>query len=196
MQVDRVALIPGKQEGYLWTWWKNDAQPLQPLLSGWHVETSDDINFLARLSVISRESVRERLQAGHRPYMAYLETTLVAYGWSAINAAAFGSPSVHFFVPMHNLYLYHFVTLLPWRGHGFYPRLLRDIVQRTANTYERFWIIHRFVNTASKKGIAKAGFRIACRVFSANTGGLVLVPDRDQERARAGAKLLGLPLLE
>jgi hypothetical protein len=99
-------------------------------------------------------------------------------------------------VPEHNIYLYHFVTLLPWRGRGFYPRLLQEILLREGNACERFWIIHQMVNRASQRGIAKAGFQIANGVFHARGGRLALVSHADQERAQAGAELLGLPLIE
>src|SRR5258708_6778524 len=113
-----------EQVGYLWTWWKGDKLPLMSPLSAWHVETSEDVSFVAKLSNIPVKSVEERYRQKHRPAIAYLNDTVVAYGWLARNNAAFGSPSVSFNVPVNNLYLYHFVTMLPWRGRGFYPRLL------------------------------------------------------------------------
>lgn len=196
MYIDRSQVVLGEQAGYLWTWWKQDTLPVLDPLADWHVETSNDRNFLAKLSVLSHQEAEKRLQAGHQAYVAYIGDVIVAYGWTAHNSAAFGSPSVHFTVPAGDLYLYHFVTLLPWRGRGCYPRLLQTIIQRESSGVERFWIIHQLKNIASQRGIARAGFQIAIGVFSTRDNGLVLVPERHPERALAGSKLLGLPLLQ
>ena len=182
--------------GYLWTWWKDDQLPLVPSLAGWHVETSEDIAFVAKLSNIPVKSVEERYRAHHCSAIAYLNDTVVAYGWLARNSAAFGNPSVSFHVPEYDLYLYHFVTMLSWRGRGFYPRLLQEIILREMSAVEHFWIIHQSSNQASRKGIAKAGFHIATHIFHTPINEALLTPGNDPVRARAGAELLGLPLIE
>ncbi|GCE31002.1 hypothetical protein KDA_64860 [Dictyobacter alpinus] len=185
----------GKQAGYVWTWWQGDALPKLPEVAHWHVESSDNVALAAKISNLTIGNTEERYEQGHRPYMAYVEQELVAYGWSAVRNAAFGSPNVNFYVAGHNLYLYHFVTMLPWRGRGCYPRLLQEIIRRTQQDYERFWIIHQLSNQASQKGIAKAGFSIANSVFHLDHAGLGLVAGEDTARAQAGAQLLGLPLV-
>jgi hypothetical protein len=182
--------------GYLWTWWKGDELPLMPPLTGWHVETSEDLPLVAKISNLPISGVEARYREGHRPALAYLNKTLVAYGWLASNRSSFGSPSVSFNIPVSDLYLYHFVTMMPWRGRGFYPRLLQEILLREESTIERFWIIHQSSNQASRRGIAKAGFHLAAQVFHSLNKDKTLVPDDDLIRARAGAALLGLPLLE
>src|SRR5690242_3123635 len=101
-----------RQTAYLWTWWQGDPLSSFPEIKGWSVETSDDVPMVAKLSNISKKSAEMRLQMGHLSYLAYLDNNLVAYGWAAIHEAEFGSPSVHFRLPPHNLYLYHFMTLL------------------------------------------------------------------------------------
>jgi GNAT superfamily N-acetyltransferase len=195
MQTGREPLALEAQAGYLWTWWKHDPLPMLPPLPGWHIEIAEDSNVLTQILEVSREDMVQRWRKGHRLYLAYLETTLVAYGWSAINEAVFGA-GVQFEVPTNNLYLYDFVTLPLWRGHSFYPRLLQEILLRETNRYERFWIIHQLANVASQRGIAKAGFCIAASVFYSVGGKLILFPDANLERARVGAALLGLFLIE
>ncbi|GCE08871.1 hypothetical protein [Dictyobacter aurantiacus] len=184
-----------KQTAYLWTWWQGDSAPFFPEIQGWHVETSDDVSMVARLSNISKKSAEARFQMGHLSYLAYLDKNLVSYGWSAVREAEFGSPGVHFRLPPHNLYLYHFMTLLPWRGHGFYPRLIQEVIKRSLADYQRFWIIHQISNQASRNGIARAGFHIANSIVQMAKNGPALLPDDNEERSRAGAELLGLPLL-
>ncbi|GHO86392.1 hypothetical protein [Dictyobacter formicarum] len=184
-----------KQTAYLWTWWQGDPLPFFAEIKGWHVETSDDVPMIAKMSNISKKSAEARFQMGHLPYLAYLDNNLVAYGWSAVREAEFGSPGIHFQLPLHNLYLYHFMTLLPWRGHGFYPRLLQEVIKRSEADYQRFWIIHQISNQASRNGIARAGFHIADSIVHVAKNGQALLPEANEDRARAGAELLGLPLL-
>lgn len=189
-------LVPGNQAGYLWSWWQGDALPHFPAVQGWRVEVPQERRLLMQVCDLTEQELEARLSYGHRAYFGYMGNKLVAFGWSARNNAAFGSPSVHFQVPPHNLYLYHFLTMYKQRGRGFYPRLLQEVIQYESNSCDRFWIIHQHENIASRRGIAKAGFSIATSVFhTADKSRLVLVAGDDQARACAGSELLGLPLV-
>lgn len=187
---------PGEEAGLLWTWWQGDRLPVLSPLLDFAVEVASDQRLLASLMEAAPEVVAERLQAGHRPYLARLGTIPAAFGWSASGRAGFGGGLVTFQLPEKNRYLYDFVTLPTWRGLGIYPRLLQSIVRKESGTDERFWIIHQSSNTASERGIEKAGFYLVSRVHFLTTGGLALVavPGMN-ERARAGAAVLSLPLL-
>ncbi|MGH2501982.1 MAG: GNAT family N-acetyltransferase, partial [Ktedonobacterales bacterium] len=91
------------------------------------------------------------------------------------------------------LYLYDFATLEAWRGRGCYPALLQRII--VAEPASDFWIIHHITNSASRRGIARAGFHLAGIVCQTAAGGRALLPSAAPARARAGAALLNLPLL-
>lgn len=187
---------PGEEAGLLWTWWQGDALPVLPPLLDFAVEEARDQALLASLMGVAATTVAERLEAGYRAYLARLGTVPAAYGWSACAQASFGEGLVTFQLPPKNRYLYDFVTLPTWRGLGIYPRLLQAILRKESGADERFWIIHQASNTASERGIDKAGFRVASRVYFLTTGGLGLVAAPDVlERAQAGAAVLGLPLL-
>jgi GNAT superfamily N-acetyltransferase len=198
MQMKNKEIILGEQAGLLWTWWRGDLLPtLPPLPTLTVAEMMGSTHLMAMLMGISDNDVETLLQEGHRPYVAYLSSIPVAYGWSAINRANFGEGQVHFQIPVNNRYLYDFVTLPTWRGLGIYPRLLQAILRRESREYERFWIIHQLANVASQHGIARAGFRIASHVYFINNDKLALVPPEGEgQRAQAGAALFGLPLLE
>ncbi|GCE16127.1 hypothetical protein [Tengunoibacter tsumagoiensis] len=184
-----------EQVGLVWSWWKHDPLPVLPSIATLQVETTDDLDFIVDLVRILRSDAIARLEAGHRLYIATIEQKPVAYGWAASTKAAFGSPSVHFQVPATDRYLYHFVTFLPWRGQGIYPRLLQAIILRELEHHERFWIIHQITNISSQRGIARAGFHIANRVYRRSDSGLALKAAKDAQRASEGANLLGLPLV-
>ncbi len=185
------------QAGLLWTWWKGD--PLPPLSPSpeFVFEEAKNIEALASLMEIPDTQVMKLLQEGDHPYLAYAGDLPVAVGCSASGSAQFGGGRVTFQVPAMNRYLYYFVTLPEWRGRGIYPRLLQYILRHESTENERFWIIHQLSNVASERGIRKAGFRIASKVYFLNTGELGLIPPTGEiERARAGAALLGLPLID
>lgn len=198
MQLEKNRVILGEQAGMIWTWWRGDSLPiLSPLPALTVVETTDSPHLMAALMRVPAHEVATLLQEEHRPYVAYLSGVPVAYGWSATNRANFGEGRVNFQVPASNRYLYNFVTFPTWRGLGIYPRLLQAILSRESRIDERFWIIHQLANVASRRGIARAGFRLACHVYFTSNERLVLLPSRDeQRRAQAGATVFNLPLLE
>ncbi|HEY4388184.1 MAG TPA: GNAT family N-acetyltransferase [Ktedonobacteraceae bacterium] len=197
MQLERNQFTLGDQAGFLWTWWKGDPLPPLPPLSDFAAEEATDIPTLATLMECAPAEVTKLLQKGHRPYLARLGTVPVAVGWSAIGEAEFGGGRVFFHVPPLNRYLYYFITRPEWRGQGMYPRLLQYILTHESAENERFWIVHQRENIASQRGIARAGFRVASKVYFLNNGKLAFLPPPEEiERARAASTLFGLPLLE
>ena len=185
------------QAGLLWTWWKGDPLPPLPTSPEFVFKAATDIETLASLMEIPDTQIMKLLQEGDHPYLAYAKGLPIAVGCSASGRAQFGGGRVSFRVPPMNRYLYYFVTLPEWRGHGIYPRLLQYILNHESNENERFLIIHQLSNTASERGICKAGFHIASKVYFLDTGRLGLVPPAEEtERANAGAAMLGLPLIK
>ena len=176
----------------LWSWWKGDPLPPLAAFPGFSLEETTDPATIKKYMYISPEDSRQRMAIGHHAYLARVDNQPVAYGWSATDQAAFGSPSITFHLPPANRYLYHFVTLLPWRGKGLYPRLLQAIIRHEQAT--RFWIIHRQVNKASQRGIAKAGFQLIATIQPAAEHGLTLTAAHDTIRAQAAADMFGIPL--
>ena len=70
------------------TWWRSDSLPALPVIPGFHAAICDDDALMAKLNRIPIEDVRARRQDGHRPYVAYLHGTPVAYGWVATRVAS------------------------------------------------------------------------------------------------------------
>ncbi len=184
----------GKPLWLLWSWCRGDALPGCSGVSGLTVEESTHAELLSHLMRIPEADLREQLELGHRAYLARLGTLPVAVGWSATGEVALfgGRVTLHF--PPNNRYLYGFVTHPDWRGRGMYPHLLQAILR--TEEQERFWIMHLQENTASQRGIHKAGFRVAGHVSFLPTGELGLIPPPgDSERAQVAERLLGLPLI-
>ncbi|MBZ0282457.1 MAG: GNAT family N-acetyltransferase [Anaerolineae bacterium] len=176
------------------TWWASD--PLMDLtpLSNFQVRLAADDAQLATINHITVTEVEQRRQAGHIPYVGYMDGTAVTYGWVATREASIGELNLVFSVPADSRYLWDFATLPDWQGKGLYPHLLQSIVQ--VERAERFWIIHAPENLPSGAGMQKAGFQAVGQLSFQRDNSLGLIPFDLPERARIGAALLGVPLIE
>ena len=176
------------------TWWASD--PLMDLtpVSGFHVRLSADDVQLAAINHLTVAEVEQRRQAGHLPYVGYMDETAVTYGWVATREASIGELNLAFPIPADSRYLWDFATLPEWQGRGLYPRLLQAIVQ--SERAECFWIIHAPENRPSGAGMQKAGFQAVGQLSFQRDNRLGLIPFDQPERARIGAALLGVPLIE
>jgi ribosomal protein S18 acetylase RimI-like enzyme len=180
----------------LFTWWRTDPRPVLRELDGFHAMTSDDAHLLATLADLDVKEVERRLHSCHRPYVAYIGTTPVAYGWVALEGADIGELGIEFTLPSGDRYLWDFATLPAWRGRGIYPRLLQAILRAEERDAERFWIIHAPENGASQAGIEKAGFRCVGELSFRRDAGAGLVASDLPGHARVGAALLRVPLID
>ena len=89
-----------------------------------------------------------------------------------------------------------FQTPPAWRGQGIYPRLLQAILHNEGVDDRRFWIITAPENVASARGIQKAGFQPVAELAFTQAGRAALAAAECSERVRAGASLLGVPVIE
>jgi GNAT superfamily N-acetyltransferase len=178
------------------TWWSPDPLPDFPALPGLHVTLATDDRTLAALNRLPEAEVRARRDAGHRPYIGILHGEPVAYGWVATEEASIGELHLTVRLPLGNRYLWDFATLPSFQGRGVYPHLLRAILRREALEAERLWIIHAPENLPSAAGIGNAGLLPVGELSFTSDGGVGLRPLSSLERARAGADLLGVPLIE
>jgi GNAT superfamily N-acetyltransferase len=176
------------------TWWVSD--PLMDLgpLTDFHVQLAADDAQLAAINRIPVTEVEQRRQAGHLPYVGFIGGTAVTYGWVATREASIGELNLAFAFGTESRYLWDFATLPEWQGRGLYPRLLQAIVQ--AERAERFWIIHAPENLPSGAGMQKAGFQAVGQLSFQSDNSLGLIPFDRPERARIGAELLGVALIE
>lgn len=177
------------------TWWQGDSLPHLPPLSGFDVEVGADVDRIAALTSLGHDEVEARLGAGHRIYIAMVDGIPTSYGWVATLASSIGELDVSFSLPAGDRYLWDFVTLPEWRGRGLYPRLLQAIISHELAAAQRFWIINAPENAASGKGIAKAGFTPVGDLSFLRDRRVGSVAIADEERARAGAALLGVDFL-
>ena len=149
---------------------------------------------MASLMGLDAGAVRERLQRGHRPWLARIGDEPVGWGWVAAREAEIPELGITFALLPGDRYLWDFTTLPPWRGHDVYPALLQAILVEEEAT--RFWIGHDRDNAASARGMAKAGFREVGTAHRRADGQLMFVPSASAERAAAAVVYLSLPMTD
>ena len=178
------------------TWWRGDSVPQLASFAGFHVEAPRDEHLIAQVNRLAPNEVDQRMHTGHQPYVAFVEQTPVGYGWMATQEASIGELGLQFALPATDRYLWDFATLPEWQGYGIYPRLLQHILMQQSSMVERVWIIHAPENSPSGAGMTKAGLLPIGKLSFRGDGGVALAPFESRERARAGAALLGVPLIE
>ena len=179
------------------TFWIEDAFTSPPSISGFTAGPAFDWHELAAINHLSQAEVIDRRNDGHRPYVARIYNQPVAYGWLATSKISIGELNINVELPPDDRYLWDFATLPDWQGRGLYPRLLQSILEQEIQAAKRFWIIHAPENLPSGAGMSKAGFEFVGQLSFTLNGEVGLAPYPDStERARIGADLLQVPLIE
>ncbi len=143
--------------GMRYTWWRGDPLPALAPLATFHAERITEVKLLVQLSQSGLSAIEARLADGNDAYVAFFQGQAVAYGWCATRREQIG-PHLAWSLTPNERSLWDFNTLYAWRGRGIYPRLLQTILQSEVGAAEHFWIGHETGNTASQRGIRKAGF--------------------------------------
>ena len=179
------------------TFWIEDTFTPLASLPGFTAAPAFDWDELAEINHISYAEVIDRRQDGHRPYVARMYGQPVGYDWFATSKVSIGELDINVELPSDDRYLWDFATLPDWQGRGLYPRLLQSILEQEIQNAKRFWIIHAPENLPSGAGMSKAGFEFVGQLSFTTDGKVGLAPYSDStERARIGADLLQVPLIE
>lgn len=179
------------------TFWIEDTFTSMPALPGFTANPTLDWDELAEINKLSHTEVNDRQMDGHRPYVARIYDQPVAYGWLATSKISIGELDINVELPPDDRYLWDFATLPEWQGRGLYPRLLQSILEQESQNAKRLWIIHAPENLPSGAGMSKAGFEFVGQLSFTLNGKVGLAPYPDStERARIGADLLQIPLIE
>jgi RimJ/RimL family protein N-acetyltransferase len=138
--------------------------------------------------------VERRIAERHRLFLLRVDGVEAAYGWSASESAHIGGIEISLTVPARERYLWDFVTVPEYRGRGLYPMLLQAIIRAQLDEVDWFWIGHEPHNLASRRGILKAGFKLAGHVWRLDGGelGFVGSTGADPLVTHGAARALGL----
>jgi GNAT superfamily N-acetyltransferase len=158
------------------------------------LDLSQPVDLLARLAELPASEVERRLAEGHQLFLLRIDGEAASYGWSASASAHIGGIEISLTVPPRERYLWDFVTLPDFRGRGLYPLLLQLIIRHQLEEAEWFWIGHESHNLASRRGILKAGFKLAGHVWRLGGGelGFVGSTGADPQVTHGAARALGL----
>jgi GNAT superfamily N-acetyltransferase len=158
------------------------------------LDLSQPVGLLAGLAELPANEVERRLAEGHQLFLLRVDEAPASYGWSASGAAHIGGIEISLTVPPRERYLWDFVTMPEFRGRGLYPLLLQKIVRHQLDKAEWFWIGHEPHNLASRRGILKAGFKLAGHVWRLGGGELAFVGSTgaDPQVTHGAARALGL----
>lgn len=176
------------------TWWRGDAVPPLAPLPGLQIAIwrEDDTRLAQAIGVIAGE-VAARRRAANRMYRARIDGMLVGYGWVARGPVEIQEVRLRFTLPVGHRYIWHCVTLAPWRGRGIYPRLLQAMMHAEGVRATTFWIGHAPGNRASARGMRTAGFQPVLDFDLVADGTLSLSATGPYARAAVAARVLGLP---
>ena len=179
------------------TFWIEDTFTPIASLPGFTAGPASDWDELAEINHISHAEVIDRLNNENLPYVARMYAQPVAYGWLATSKVSIGELDINVELSSDDRYLWDFATLPDWQGRGLYPRLLQSILEQEIQNAKRFWIIHAPENLPSGAGMSKAGFEFVGQLSFTVDGKVGIAPYFDStERARIGADLLQVPLIE
>ena len=177
----------------IWAWYRGDSLPELPPVPGFSFERCEDAAALAVAMGKPAQDVEARMAAGHLAFVVRAEGAIASHGWVATREAEFRQGTFRFTMPHGNRYLWAFVTAPEWRGRGLYPSLLQFILRAESPDAERFWVLHKASNEASRRGIERAGFQLAGWNCDLPNGEARLMA-KDRPRTEACAAWIGIPL--
>ncbi len=129
-----------------------------------HFETQALQAAMEQAGIYPPQDVLRRFEVGRTAHVGEIRSAeggavMVTYGWVALNAEPLGNTGCAFEPPQGDAWLYDFATLPDYRGHGYYPTLLRFILtDLAAQGLRRAWIGTEPGNDISARSIARAGF--------------------------------------
>lgn len=176
------------------TWWRGDPVPTLSPLASFSAHLSTDVQLIAQLTNHSLQTIVTRFQKGNRFYLAFIRGIPVAYGWAATQEGSLSALQFTFALPAGNCYLHSFRTLPEWRGQGIYPHLLQFILHQESS-FERFWIGYLPDNSASGRGISKAGFHTVSDLVVTGNRVCGLTLFESSERALASVDVFHLSII-
>ena len=126
-----------------------------------------DKNNLYHITLTRNEEVKDRfnkyLNGGERGYYVYWEDKVISCGWVYINSKSSKTKNKYIVIPKGFAWLHDFWTHPEFRGRGIYPALLQFICKEILS--KRLVLLPSNIlidtdcsNTASNRGIQKAGF--------------------------------------
>lgn len=171
--------------------------PAIPLPENIYVAKTFHTDLLHKISGLTKMEIERRFMEQNDAWVLWADNIPAAFGWVARVFAPIGELERFVKVPEEQVYLWNFRTMEPWRGKGFYPVLLQQIIKSEMELgTEKLWIIAKPENKSSYRGMIKAGFTIAGELSFNAVNDLVLLPIQRGEIADEAAAFLNVPIVD
>jgi GNAT superfamily N-acetyltransferase len=132
------------------------------------------------------QTLRGRLAAGRRCYVARVRGALAAYGWVSFGEEVIGEMRLRIRLLPGEAYVWDCFTAPAYRRRGLYSALLQHITaELRAEGLCRVWIGADLDNIPSQKGMALAGFSPVANLYVAGTQGWRVLWTHRSENAPA-----------
>ncbi|HET7737041.1 MAG TPA: hypothetical protein VFK32_00555, partial [Tepidiformaceae bacterium] len=171
----------------LLTLWTSDHIPALPMPPGTSFERCDAPLKLARLARISSAEAEDRLEAGERAYIASGPRGVVAIAWTASTPGRASETSVALQIGDGDL-LITLVRSYPPNA-DIEAGLIAAIVRDEAESSERFWYVDPAPESTDPSPAERAVFAAVPGVTLLNPGGAIVIPNPDDPRTTAAARL-------
>ena len=144
-------------------WMMNLDEPTPVIMPRVHAEfrrlDSDSVPALASAMGCDASQIFNRLETGRHCYAAWADGQIAAYGWVSFEDESIGELNLRIILLPGEVYIWDCATLPAFREKLLYSALLIYILgELRAQQLCRAWIGADLANTASQKGMARAGF--------------------------------------
>ena len=117
------------------------------------------IKTASQMDPISPDALQRRFDQGSHCYGAWIDDSLVSYGWLTCGPEWVGEFERNLQIPPGDAYIWDCATLPDYRRQGLFRSLLSFIVSELQHgEIERLWIISVLKAPAIARGISDAGF--------------------------------------
>lgn len=144
---------------------KADAEPRDDELAFTAADATLFSEYAQRYPYLSHQIplLDERLSNGDIPYLVFDQNELVHVAWWGVRTEVMATYELGYDcrIPLAQPSVLIFDCWTPdhARGKGYYPAVLRRLVEGSLPDYPAVWIYCLDINIASKRGIEKAGFQ-------------------------------------
>jgi len=132
--------------------------------------TQSDIDEICKVMYFSREHVLNRFDRGERCFAILENGQIVTYLWAAFKERNLKEVRLNVRLKYNQSWFYNALTIKNARGKGHFPHLISCIARSLINNgVSELFIDVEAENTASIRGVEKAGFRRVIRVRMGKT---------------------------
>ncbi|MED5578825.1 MAG: hypothetical protein VX794_02220 [Nitrospinota bacterium] len=111
--------------------------------------------------VQEKRIIDPRFDRGEKCYAALVDERITSYIWSSRGSVGVDEINMAIKPSTDEVYLYDAFTIKKWRGNNLYPSILQLALENAEKeNIKRTMIFVGSNNTASRKGVIKAGFKL------------------------------------